>query len=461
MGNNQLWLLLVTLGLILSLVACGPKATPVVEEATPMATLTPTSMPAPSPTLGPTPTPHPLGDTVWFAARRGLNALNEDGWSIPLMDVEEIALSADGRGQFYEDRQSGLRYLRLFDGQAWQSQNVDYHAAKAILFDTQDHIWISLYGELRFFDGARWITYETSEFGLTGEYADVITGIAMDGQGWVWVSTGSGTAAFNGERWMPFDEGTGLPDEWLTGITADGQGRIWVAHPKGISLFDGAGWQNYLFDQSIGVDEGALIADEQGRIWVSTESGVRVLAEGQWAVYNRKNSGLASNHTTAIAIDGYGRIYVGTDYGVSIFDGASWVAYQEATSGLADNVITGIAISGRGPATLPSPREPSMGNVKGRVLLEGVPLPGARVELCLYLKSFMSFYRSPCEGQPYQASTVTDDEGRFLFAEVPVGSYDYAIFDPEGELRWRSSGRFLDVEKGQTTIIKDANLTPE
>jgi len=53
MGDNKLWLLLVTLGLMLSLVACGPKATPVVEEATPTpAEATPTPKPVEA-----TPTP--------------------------------------------------------------------------------------------------------------------------------------------------------------------------------------------------------------------------------------------------------------------------------------------------------------------------------------------------------------------------------------------------------------------
>jgi len=57
MKKNKLWLLLVTLGLILSLAACGPKATPV-EEATP----TPKPVeatPTPKPKLEATPTPIP------------------------------------------------------------------------------------------------------------------------------------------------------------------------------------------------------------------------------------------------------------------------------------------------------------------------------------------------------------------------------------------------------------------
>ncbi|MEA3459383.1 MAG: pre-peptidase C-terminal domain-containing protein [Chloroflexota bacterium] len=55
MRKNRLWLLLVTVGLILSLAACGPKATPVPEEATPIpkpAEATPTPKPAEA-----TPTP--------------------------------------------------------------------------------------------------------------------------------------------------------------------------------------------------------------------------------------------------------------------------------------------------------------------------------------------------------------------------------------------------------------------
>jgi len=60
MRKNRLWLLLVIVGLILPLAACGPKATPPPEEATPTPKLkveaTPIPIP-PTPTPKPTPTP--------------------------------------------------------------------------------------------------------------------------------------------------------------------------------------------------------------------------------------------------------------------------------------------------------------------------------------------------------------------------------------------------------------------
>ncbi|MFQ6016488.1 MAG: hypothetical protein ACE5NP_13715 [Anaerolineae bacterium] len=54
MRVNKLWLLLVTLGVVLSLAACGPKAAPV-EEATP----TPKPVEATPTPIPPTPTPTP------------------------------------------------------------------------------------------------------------------------------------------------------------------------------------------------------------------------------------------------------------------------------------------------------------------------------------------------------------------------------------------------------------------
>ena len=67
MGNNQLWVPLVTLGLVLSLVACGPKATPVVEEATPTpAEATPTPKPVEA-----TPTPAAPGGTTEVEPNNG------------------------------------------------------------------------------------------------------------------------------------------------------------------------------------------------------------------------------------------------------------------------------------------------------------------------------------------------------------------------------------------------------
>ena len=63
MRRNKLWLLPVMLGLIFSLIACGPKATPVVEEAAPPpieATPTPRPGEATPTPVEATPTPKPV-----------------------------------------------------------------------------------------------------------------------------------------------------------------------------------------------------------------------------------------------------------------------------------------------------------------------------------------------------------------------------------------------------------------
>jgi hypothetical protein len=107
---------------------------------------------------------------------------------------------------------------------------------------------------------------------------------------------------------------------------------------------------------------------------------------------------------------------VGTVYGLSVFDGSNWQTYRMDNADLLDNRIGFIAVERDGP-NFPPPVDKEKGSITGKL-----PLRSKRVQICIYYVEKFSG-KTPCDGQPFYLSTVTDEEGFFNFENVPAGYY--------------------------------------
>jgi len=362
--------------------------------------------------------------------------------------VEAMAL--DGQGRLWASVGSAVV---VFDGANWQGYDPPgFYGVSAITFDGKGRAWFAHYEGVSVFDGTSWTTYGSDDFGL-GEHASMVTDLAVDAQDRVWIATASGVSVFDGSAWTPYDESQGLPDESIAAVEADAAGHVWLVHDKGLSAFDGERWEHHRLDFFL--PEGSLAIDAEGRVWVTGWDEVKVFRGGEWTTYEGTEF---CGHVQAIAVDSTGRAYVGTDQGVSIFDGEQWVHYRQATSGLVSDDVTVVVVSDSGPVSLPPLTEPRVGRVTGRVLRDGAPLEGAKVELCLSVGVFFSG-SSPCAGQCFYASATTDAEGRFAFEDVPVGTCEYAIkWGDKWYVRGFLGSEGIVVREGETTVIEDYDL---
>ena len=162
-----------------------------------------------------------------------------------------------------------------------------------------------------------------------------------------------------------------------------------------------------------------------------------------------------------MAVDGSGRTWLRTDNGVVILDGDGKLAQQwkpGTVPGITGKVET-IAVTGNGP-TLPTLTDAARGTVTGKVVSKGKPVAGAAIEICTSPAAFLMTEKTPCTGQSVAFSGVTAADGSFKIANVPVGSYGFAV---KPKRTWFVSSWGLEecctsLENGQTYDIGSINL---
>jgi hypothetical protein len=470
-----------------------PMLTPT-EERIPTDTATPTSTmkrrptdtatPAPvveqTPTEAPSETPPPAGPAgsaigrpcdsshaAWIGTFGfGLNCLDDAGWHIYLQDqapignqIKDIAICSDRRAWI-----ANSRGLAVTDGEFW---NVfqgawGYSSPEDVACDGAGGIWLTHFGGVSHYDGTDWTTYEASELG-SGQNVRLVKDVTVAPDGGVWVVTANSVAAFDGSAWTVYEAGKGFEkDYFFEKIVVDDKGRVWAAHSGGVWMFDGTRWMPHEGRHLSQVQ--ALTVDAQGRIWAGTFSkGVSVYNDAGWVTYNRSNSQLSSDRVRSLAADVRGRLWVGTEWGLDVFDGQGWQVYHMHTSDLLDDEIYVLAVSGNGPA-LPSPMQKATGSLSGRIMKGPEPVRGVQVEACSELIGMMFSGPSPCSDNPFSRIVVTGDDGRFTFADLPVGRYGIAFQTQEG--KWmRLTGSFglgdkeSLVNEGQQTELGEIDIS--
>lgn len=311
-----------------------------------------------------------------------------------------------------------------------------YGSVEALACGAYSHFWLAHFGGVSHFDGVKWQTYPAVERLLGApDDPELLDDIAITAEGDVWAVTANSVAWFTHNEWQVFAEGTGFDTRYfLANIALDAQGRPWVSSSRGLLMFDGLTWT--LFPNNSFITPEALAVDAEGRVWVGTLSqGIYLFnPDGSWTIYDRENSPLSSNDVRAIVIDGQGRVWIGTAWGVHIIDGDDWHSYRMSNAALADDNIYALTVVNGGPA-LPEPETKASGSLSGQMVnAAGKALANAPVELCVEKLYKDEYDSSPCGDQPFLRSTTTDAEGRFSFADLPMGRYVLAVNDGG---RWR------------------------
>jgi hypothetical protein len=350
----------------------------------------------------------------------GVACLDERGWQTYNSDtagfssdyVTAGAICPDGRLVIANNHD----FARGYD-QQWEqipSLGEGFGDMGRLACDKDNRIWVAHQkGVSRYIDGA-WQTYGL-EFLVRGkmnnEYVSTVIA-APDGR--IWALTTKSVAMFADDKWTVFQDGQGLLGI-PSALTLDATGRPWAWVNNGVAVYENGSWKQ--FKTTAPVSPNLISLDARGWYWLGASyQGLAVFDGKAWSSYNRETQNLLSNTITALAVDSLGRVWVGTEYGLSVFDGSGWQTYRMDNADLLDNQVTFVAVERDGP-TLPPLVDKAKGSLTGTL-----PVIGKHVELCSEFVSSASG-NTPCAGQPFSMSTQSNDQGVFVFENVPAGYY--------------------------------------
>jgi len=361
----------------------------------------------------------------WFGD--GVTCLDAGGWSTFVHDntdvhigqIHDIAVCPDGTAWVADTW--GLVAVR--NGVWSDYQDALNHAdTELVACAPAGGVYVAGYKTLGHFDGTNWNPIDVANLGPQ-KYSGSIKDLALGSDGSLWVLSTSSIARLANGRWQYWMNGHGYStkyDYFFNAMTIDRKGVVWAAAGSALIRYKGGKWANVM-PKTMSQPQ-ALVADSKNRLWVGMYSKGLAMYDGRtWKVYTFKNSGIASNDVTSLAVDTAGRLWVGTDWGVSVLSGSRWTTYRMETAGTPANDAHVIAVMGRGPS-LPAKMVKAKGTLSGRLVLNGVGQAGLIVEVCSEFVGSMFFGKSPCADQVFHKLSSTGSDGRFSVT-LPTGKY--------------------------------------
>ena len=281
------------------------------------------------------------GGRVWISTVNGVNAFQDDTWTVFTVWNSELAhsdaysLAVDGAGRVWVSH-GALGIFSMYDGN-WRVYQIQ-GAIQDLAVDPDGTVWAA-----------------------TSPVCDA-TGVCVGGGVW----------SFDGQQWRQrYTEADGIASDTVTTIAFDHAGNMWLGHELttpvrrlAVSHRTADGWRTYdTVQQAIETDFAAILAGGSsndlwavagGRVWTQHLGAVRGYDGTDWQALYTGTRILNSNLITALAADDLGRVWVGTwpmwdgkrnvGGGVNLWNGASWSHFTQENSGLASNLLAAIAV---------------------------------------------------------------------------------------------------------------------
>ncbi len=307
---------------------------------------------------------------------------------------------------------------------------------------------------------------------------------APDGSLWMWTITTVGR--YTGKQWTEIKNDS-LGDSGFVGMAIAKDGTVWLAAQKQLFKWDGGAFKpaavaaigTALLQGLVSADDGKVyLSTTDGIIDITAESPTRIKLKGssygtqlvpgpEGRIAFIEHSGAVSvlvppnervtyaklpSDAEAVAFDGAGRLWASTDAGLVVYDATGkQTSFPTGTVPLLGGKITAIVIEGGGPQ-LPVAGEVERGRVKGTVSSAGgTALAGAKVEICAEANMMYEQGKSPCAGEPFNKQVTTNKDGDFVFDDVPVGTWSFAVLPKAGD-KWVITFRNFcsSMKKGET-----------
>jgi hypothetical protein len=327
---------------------------------------------------------------------------------------------------------------------------------------------LAMDGVMRIEAGTAKLVAKTS-FKKTG----TVDAFALGSDGHVWTAGFKGVAHWDGKAWALEDKATlGAEVRLLKGIALDEDGKVWVASSNLLHVRDGqaaGAWKEVdvgklsdrkpFFDmvcsdpktgtiyapassvvvkasdvdaveelavRGDGLPSFGMIAFAQNGIGVLKLDSKHVARFFEGAVTTfTLGTDFTGTRVHHLAIDGQGRVWVATDAGISVL-GPKDERVEWKMGSIPDlaGKVKGMLVVGAGPE-LPSVGEVQKGTLRGKILIDGVALGDADIEMCPEPATLIK--KSPCEESPVAFTGKTGADGSFEFEGAPLGAYGIAV----------------------------------
>lgn len=182
----------------------------------------------------------------------------------------------------------------------------------------------------------------------------LITTIYADMQG-LWIGTWDGLVLFSGLYSSIYTaENSPLPSNFVSAIVGDGEGGIWVGTGSGVCHFKEGVWSTFTSESTIlpgQLVDLAMAYDAERQLLAITCGGADGLSlyayQGQsWYSWSSESSPLIAASVTDMLFDNEGRLWIAYEEdGIQTFDGAIWTHYTSRNSGLAFDTVSDLALS--------------------------------------------------------------------------------------------------------------------
>ncbi len=283
-------------------------------------------------------------------------------------------------------------------------------------------LWLIDSPGVEHWDGKAWIKEPKATFGNA-----LLERIAIDTSGHPWISTSDHLWRLDG-TWGKVDTSfAGKETPYFGAIAAGPSGELYESSLPGTRYWKDGVWHVVPAKAEIG-DFTKLFIGRDGRFAASGSVAEIVLgaAGAKPRAIELAKLGVKAHRAEILAIDAAGRTWLGSDNGVIVL-GADDKLLQQWTPGTVAGItgkVTAIAVLGAGPS-LPTIGTASTGTVVGKVLVKGQPVGGAAIELCDM--PLTMFEKTPCDNAPSTHTATALADGTFSVADVPIGSYGFAV----------------------------------
>ena len=224
----------------------------------------------------------------------------------------------------------------------WQiEQGLPQNAVAALLHTSDGYLWVGTLGGLARFDGARFTTFDASEF------ADIasqpVLGLMQDAQQNLWIGHNKGAAIYRDGKFRTVFSAGPLGDQRVWAFAQAPDGAVWAATNSGLLRWDKGATRHYRQADGLPTDRlRALAFDRDGVLWIASSGGGLVtFSEGRFTVLNPDN-GFPHLQVRSVLPDPAGGVWAATaGGGLARVNGGKIKVYTTA-DGLPTDQLTGL-----------------------------------------------------------------------------------------------------------------------